>query len=110
MPKEQIQKREEKLWTSTYPNNSKAQLDYIFINKKWINSTLNSEVYSSFEGAFFHHRISSAKICLSLRRNKKLDDWSSLANSDVSNQYTVSERNKFDTLQETSERHTPNKE
>ena len=29
----------------------KAQIDYIFINKKWNNSTLNCEAYSSFEGS-----------------------------------------------------------
>ena len=29
------QKREGKLWTYTYANNSKAQIDYVFINKKW---------------------------------------------------------------------------
>ena len=34
----------------------------------------------------------------------------SLANSDISNQYMVTVRNKFDTLQETSERYTPNDE
>ena len=28
------QKREGKLWTYTYANNSKAQIDYVFINKK----------------------------------------------------------------------------
>ena len=29
------QKREGKLWTYTYANNSNAQIDYTFINKKW---------------------------------------------------------------------------
>ena len=28
------QKREGKLWTYTYANNNKAQIDYVFINKK----------------------------------------------------------------------------
>ena len=36
-----FQKREEKLWTDTYPNNTKAQIDYVLINKKWNNSALN---------------------------------------------------------------------
>ena len=31
------------------PNNSKAQLDYKFINKKWINFALNCEACFSFE-------------------------------------------------------------
>ena len=32
------QKRKGKLWTYTYANNSKAQKDYVFINKKWKNN------------------------------------------------------------------------
>ena len=35
------QKREGKLWTYTYTNNSKAQIDYVFINRKWKNSAMN---------------------------------------------------------------------
>ena len=41
-------KRLGKLWTFTYPNVSKAQLDHILINKKWKNSALNCEAYNSF--------------------------------------------------------------
>ena len=44
-----FQKREGKLRTYTSANNTKAQIDYIFINKKWNNSALNCEAYSSFE-------------------------------------------------------------
>ena len=62
-------KREGKLWTYTYANNTKAQIDYDFINKKWNNSALNCEAYSSFEGVSFDHRIVTAKIRLSQRRN-----------------------------------------
>ena len=81
-------------------------LDCKFINKKGINSTLDYETYSSFEGISSVHRIVTAKICLGLYRNKKQTgkapqyDWSSLANSDVSNQYKLTVRNKFNTLQE----------
>ena len=63
------QKREGKLWTYTYANNSKAQIDYIFINKKWKNSAMNCEAYSSFKGVSSDHRIVTAKIRLSLRKN-----------------------------------------
>ena len=62
------QKREGKLWTDTYANNSKAQIDYVFINKKWKNSAMNCEAYSSFEGVSSDHRIVMAKIRLSLRK------------------------------------------
>ncbi len=30
-----FQKREGKLWTHIYANKSKAQTDYLFINRKW---------------------------------------------------------------------------
>lgn len=36
-------KKPDKLWTLTYPNGLKAQLDHILINKKWKNSALNCE-------------------------------------------------------------------
>ena len=53
-----------------------------------------------------------ARVC----RNKTLTvkvpqyNWFSLTKSDMKNHYLVTVRNKFDTLQETSERHTPNDE
>ena len=59
-----FQKREGKLWTYTYPNNTKAQRDYILINKKWINSVLNCETYISFEGVSSDYRIVTGKIRL----------------------------------------------
>ena len=62
------QKREGKLWTYTYANNNKAQIDYIFINRKWKNSAMNCEAYSSFEGVSSDHRIVTAKLRLSLRK------------------------------------------
>ena len=39
-----------------------TQLDHIFINKNWINSIINRETHSSFEGVSFNYRIVSAKI------------------------------------------------
>ena len=62
------QKREGKLWTCTYANNSKAQIDYVPMNKKWKNSAMNCEAYSSFEGVSSDHRIVTAKIRLSLQQ------------------------------------------
>ena len=50
-----FQKREGKLWTYTYANNTKAQIDYVFINKKWKNSAVNCKAYSSFEGVSSDH-------------------------------------------------------
>ena len=64
-----FQKRDRKLWTYTDTNNVKAQIDYILINKKWINSALNCEAYSSFEGASSDYIIVTGKIHLSQYRN-----------------------------------------
>ena len=64
-----FQKREGKLWTYTYANNIKIQIDYVFINKKWKNSAINCEAYAFFEGVSSGYRIVMAKIRLSLRRN-----------------------------------------
>ena len=57
-----FQKREGKLWTNTYANNTKAQIDYVFINKKWKNSAMNCETYTSFAGVSSDHRIVTVKI------------------------------------------------
>ena len=75
---------------------------------------MNDEAYSSFEGVSFDHKIISAKICLSLCGNKKQADkiswynWSSVASSDINDIYTAMVRNKFDTLQKTLGRLSPN--
>ena len=63
------QKMEGKLWTYTYAKNNKAEIDYVFINKKWKNSAINCKAYSSFEGVSSDDRIVTAKIRLSLRKN-----------------------------------------
>ena len=109
-----FQKRKGKLWTYTYANNTKAQIDYVFINKKWNNSALNWGAYSSFEGVSYDHWIATAKIRLGLRRNAVRTtttihyDWSLLNNRDIWDKYTLTQRNKFDALQENSETPTPN--
>ena len=110
------QKREGKLWTYTYANNTKAQIDYVLINKKWKNSALNCEAYSSFEGVSTDHRIVTAKIRLSLRKNAKRTattkhyDWALLNNKDIRDKYVLELRNRFETLQEKTEKSTPNDE
>ena len=111
-----FQKREGKLWTYTYANNTKAQINYVFINKKWNNNALNCEAYSSFEGVSFDHRSIMVKIRLSLRKNATRKtttihyDWSLFNNMDIRDKYALALRNKFDALQEKTETHTPNKE
>ena len=110
------QKRERKLWTYTYANHSKAQIDYVFINKKWKNSAMNCEAYSSFEGVSSDHRIVTAKLRLSLRKNAtrtattKHYDWALLNNRDIRDKYVLELRNRCETLQEKAEKGTPNEE
>ena len=110
------QKGEGKLWTYTYAKNSKAQIDYIFINKKWKKSAMNCEAYYSFEGVSSDHRIVTAKLRLSLRKNvtrtatTKHYDWALLNNRDIRDKYVLELRNRFETLQEKTEKGTPNNE
>ena len=61
-PNTNFQKKEGKQWTYSYANNTKALIDYVFINKKWNNCIVNCEAYSSFEGVSSNHHIVTAKI------------------------------------------------
>ena len=62
------------------------------------------------------HRIVTAKIQLSLKRNAAGTtttvhyDWSLLNNRDIRDKYPITLRNNFDALQEKSETKTPNDE
>ena len=110
------QKRERKLLIYTCANNIKAQIDYVFISKKWKNSAINCEAYSSFEGVSSDHRIVTAKIRLSLRKNAtrtatiKHYDWALLNNRDIRDKYVVELGNRFETQQEKTEKGNPNDE
>ena len=77
------------LWIHNYLNNSKAEINYIFINKKWIDNAVDFEVHSSFDIASSDHRNKKPTA-------KTSYDWSSLTNSNIRNHYTVIVRNKFD--------------
>ena len=86
------------------------------MNKKWINSSLNYEVYFSFEGVSSDHQIVTTKIRLILHRNAVQTtttaryNWSLLNNRDISDKYMITLRNKFNVLQDISETLTPNDE
>ena len=88
------------------------QVDYV-LNKKWKNSAMNCEAYSSFEGVSSDHRIVTEKIQLSLRKNAtqtattKHDDWALLNNRDIRDKYVLELRNRFETLQEKEEKKYP---
>ena len=68
-----------------------------------------------FRGCVVDHRIVTAKIPLSLRRNATRTtttihyDWSLFNNRDIRDKYALTVRNTFDELQRT-ETHTPNDE
>ena len=100
-----FQKRRGKLWTHTYPNGDIAQIDYMMINKKWINSVQNCEAYHSLERISRDHRIVSLRIKPSLRPNKKKSNtiaynWEHLINNeDLQNQFSTSLRNRYNILQ-----------
>ena len=111
-----FQKREGKLWTYTYVNKSKSQIDYVLINRKWKNSAMNCEAYSSFEGVSSDHRIVTGKVRLSLRKNAtrkattKHYDWARLNKRDIRDKYALELRNRFEALQEKAKKGTRNVE
>ena len=77
---------------------------------------MNCEAYFSFEGVSSDHRIVTAKVRLSLRKNAtrtvttKHYDWVLLNNRDIRDKYALELRNRFETLQEKEEKNTPNDE
>ena len=68
----------------------------------WFGLASLFDVVSTFVGYYLRELISFAQVTCY--------NWSSLTIQNISNKYTVTVRNKFDTLQETSERATPNDE
>ena len=50
MPQYKLSKEGGKIMDLHNANNNKAQIDYVFINKKWKNSAMTCEAFSSFGG------------------------------------------------------------
>ena len=77
---------------------------------------MNCGAYSSFEGVSSDHRIVTTKVRLSPRKNAtrtattKHYDWARLNNRDIRDKYALELRNRFETLQEKTEKGTPNDE
>ena len=92
-----------KLWTFTYPNGTRSQLDYILINTKWKSSAIDCRSFSTYSPLESDHRIYAAKVRLSLRSKSKKTmshDWSKLLNDEnIKNSYAVEIRNRFEQLQ-----------
>ena len=101
-----FQHRNGRLWTHKRPNGQLAQIDYILVRRKWINSVKNSRAYRSFEGIGSDHRIVSCKCQISYRKCKtqskdpmKSIDWSQVNQDDrLKHHYTVAVYNRFCTL------------
>ena len=99
-----FQKKKGKLWTFISDmSGTKTQIDYILVNKKWKNSIHNCESYNSFSSVGSDHRIVTAKVKMSLRKcvtppTKDCYNWSSLHDSDLSKLYTITVKNKFESL------------
>ena len=99
-----FQKRDGKLWTINYGNGSKGQIDYILVNRKWLNSITNTEAYNSFESINSDHRIISARVRLSVRANKpkrrtNIFRWETLrTDSLVHNQFAIAVKNRYHLL------------
>ena len=105
-----FQKREGKLWTYSYGNNSKAQIGYVFINRKWKNSAMNCKAYSSFEGVPSDHRIVTAKVRLSQRKKRHTKSDTQALLLGHTDKYALELRNRFEALQEKAEKAIPNDE
>ena len=58
-----FQKRKGRLWTYTYANSAKEQINF------WMKRELNCDAYSSFQGMSSDHQFVTAKIRQSLRKN-----------------------------------------
>ena len=99
-----FQKKKGKLWTfMSDMSNTKTQVDFIMVNKKWKNTVKDCEAYNTFASMGSDHRIVTAKLKLSLRTSKapprKINyDWTVLRNVELSDLYTVSIKNKYASL------------
>ncbi len=95
-------KKKNKLWTFTYPNKARAQIDYILINKKWVKSATNCQAYNSFAQIGSDHRVATANLRLTLRaptniraRQKNFHWGLVVKDGDVCDRFTVEVKNRF---------------
>ena len=108
-------KRQGKLWTFTYPNGGRAQLDHVLINRKWKNGAVDCQAYSTFHAIRSDHRPVTARIRLSLRankmnKNKKVpyDSSKLITDENVKNAYSIEVRNRYQALQGLADDDTAN--
>ena len=105
-----FQKPFRRLWTFTYPNGEKAQIDFILARKKWRKSVTNvNALTNTFDTLHSDHRPVIANVQLKLRACsssksratypdfKKLHD-----NPELQHDYAISVQNRFSALANTS--------
>ena len=109
-----FQKRDGKLWTYTYANNTKAQRDFVFINKNgkiaqkiarliplsWVCPPVTELSWQKCDWA-------NNKIAPEQRPAYTMNGLF-LKKKDIRDKYVIALRNKFDVRQETTETRTPN--
>uniref|UniRef100_A0A8C5B1I1 Endonuclease/exonuclease/phosphatase domain-containing protein n=1 Tax=Gadus morhua TaxID=8049 RepID=A0A8C5B1I1_GADMO len=104
-----FQKRQGKRWTfQDRATRMVRQLDYILVRRKWRNSILNAEPYSSFSSVGSDHPVVSMRVRLSLRVPKPSPkirhDWKAFANDPgLQTRYTKEVRNRFQQLDKGAE-------
>ena len=103
-------KKASKLWTFTCPNHTRALIDYILINKKWVKSATDCQAYNSFAQIGSDHRVVVANLRLTLRAPKKTRvqqknyNWGLVVNDgEVRDRFTVEVKNRFTALQALSD-------
>ena len=84
---------------------TKSQIDYILIRRKWRGCLLDTEAFSNLSSLGSDHRVLVATMKLRLRANTKQSrkvryDWAKLTeDSDLQGRYTLEVRNRFEGLQ-----------
>ena len=101
-----FQKRKGKLWTFTYPNGGKAQIDFVLANKKWRNSYKDCASFNIFDAIGSDHRVVTCKCMISYRQSKpaqrdpmSLINWKAVArNSELQDRYAIAVHNRYESL------------
>ncbi|XP_061774103.1 craniofacial development protein 2-like [Nerophis ophidion] len=94
-------KRTGKRWTfRDRASGTLRQLNYILVRKKWRNSILNAEPYSTCSSVGSDHRVVSMRVCLSLRvpkpSTKIQDSWKAFSGDPgLQTRYTEEVRRRF---------------
>ena len=81
-------------------SNIKSQVDYILINRKWINTIKDVSAYDYYASLGSDHRVLRALLKISFRKRKTPErlnyDWSILnSNAELQSRYSVHVQNRY---------------